>query len=114
MPLKHLLENPLPASLNDIAMARHDRVKVERVDPRRARVERWPVARAQPVPQKTLLAECVTLGVGHRREPARQHARRRRVVRLGELLVGGKVGEVVGHEQRLAWLVAKDQLLVRV
>jgi hypothetical protein len=95
-------------------MARHDGVKVERTNPRRACVEAWPIARTEAVPQEALLAEGVALGIGHGREPTRQHTRGGRIVRLGELLVGRQVGEVVGHQERAAWLVAEDKLLVRV
>jgi hypothetical protein len=114
VPFKQLLENSLSSRFNDIAMARHDGIKVKRADPRGTGIKRRPIAHTQAIPQEALLAEGVALGVGHGREPTRRHARGRRIVRLGELLVGGQVGEVVGHQERATRLVAEDQLLVGV
>ena len=70
VPFKQLLENSLSSRFNDIAMARHDGIKVKRVDPRRASVKGRSVARAQGIPQQALLADGIALSVGKGRKPA--------------------------------------------
>lgn len=88
-------------------MARHNGVKVKSVDSRSTSVEGRSIRRAQAIPQKALLAQRGALSAGDGREQTSRYARGWRLLRLGELLGRGKVGEVVCHQESSTGPVAE-------
>lgn len=68
MPLHNLLEDTLSACLNDIAMTRHNAIKLPRVDLRNTLVIRGAVPRTDGIPNKPFLPNSIASGAINRTE----------------------------------------------
>lgn len=113
MPLHDLIKDPLTLTLNNIAMARNNLVKLPPADLDHLAIESRLVLR-DAIPNHAPLTKCFAIRAVDPVEQSAQHTRPRVDVCFRELLGGGQVEEQVAFYEGSGFAVVEDDFFVCV
>jgi hypothetical protein len=112
MPPKHLLKDPLPIPLNNIAMARDNALKVPLINPRNRLRKPLAITSTSPIPDRALLPNRRSLSALQRSKDLRQNTGVWVDAGFAELLCGREVEHEICGDEGAGGFVVEDEFFV--